>query len=265
MNVQICHDNKVCLVTGAGSPNGIGFAAAKIVGLQGAKVLLVATTDRIFDRAEELKTLGIEAKGYIADLMDREQVRNLISAIIEEFHTIDILVNNAGMTQVGIPEDFSNFNKMSDEEWDFSIGRNLTICYNVTRAVLKHMIENNYGRIVNVSSVTGPIVSSPGTSAYSAAKAGVIGMSRGIAIEVAKNNIMINNVLPGWIASGSQTKEEAIAGQNTPIGRSAKPEEVGHMIAFLCSEQASYITGQNFVVDGGNVLQEYKGPKELYY
>lgn len=265
MNVQICHDNKVCLITGAGSPTGIGFATAQIIGKQGAKVLLVATTDRIYDRVEELKALGIQAKGYIADLMDREQVKKLIYSIVEEFHGIDILVNNAGMTQVGLEEDFSSFAEMKDEDWDLSISRNLTLCYNVTRAVLKHMIDKNYGRIVNVSSVTGPIVSNPGESAYSAAKAAIVGMSRGIAIEVAKNNIMINNVLPGWIATGSQTKEEAVAALNTPIGRGARPEEVGHMIAFLSSQQASYITGQSFIVDGGNTLQEYKGPSELYY
>ena len=90
-------------------------------------------------------------------------------------------------------------------------------------------------------------------------------MSRAIAIEVAKNNIMINNVLPGWIATGSQTEQEAAAALNTPIGRGARPEEVAHMIVFLASEQASYITGQSFIVDGGNTLQEYKGPSKLYY
>jgi len=126
----------------------------------------------------------------------------------------------------------------------------------VTRAVLKHMLDCNYGRIVNVSSVTGPIVSNPGESAYSAAKAAICGMSRGIAIEVAKNNITINNVLPGWVTTASQTKEEADAARYTPIGRSARPEEIGHMIVFLASEQASYITGQNFVVDGGSTLPD---------
>ena len=265
MKAQIYFEDKVCLITGAGSSTGIGFATAQIVGKLGAKVLLVATSERIHERAKELEALGIEAKGYIANLMDREQVKNLIKSIIEEFNAIDILINNAGMTQVGSEEDFSNFAEMKDEDWDLSIARNLTTCYNVTRAVLKHMINNNYGRIVNVSSVTGPIVSNPGESAYSAAKAAIIGMSRAIAIEVAKNNIVINNVLPGWIATGSQTESEAAASLNTPIGRGARPEEVGHMIVFLASEQASYITGQSFVVDGGNTLQECKGPSELYY
>ena len=265
MKAQINFKNKVCLITGAGSPSGIGFATAQIIGALGAKVLLVSTSDRIYDRVKELETMGIDSKGYIADLMDRKQVKALISTIAEQYHRIDILVNNAGMTQVGSKEVFSNIAEITDEDWDETIDRNLNICYNVTHSVLPYMINSNYGRIVNVSSVTGPIVSNPGEAAYSAAKAAVIGMSRGIAIEVAKNNIMINNVLPGWIATASQTESEAAASLNTPVGRGARPEEVGHMIVFLASEQASYITGQCFVVDGGNTIQEYKGPSELYY
>ncbi len=265
MKAQIEFENKVCLITGAGSQSGIGFATAQIIGKLGAKVLLVATSERIYDRAKELEDMGLEAKGYIADLMDRKQVNHLINSIIDEFQRIDILVNNAGMTQVGSEEIFSDFVNMKDDEWDLTISRNMTTCYNVTHSVLPHMINSNYGRIVNVSSVTGPVVSNPGESAYSAAKAAIIGMSRSIAIEVAKNNIMINNVLPGWIATGSQIESEAAAALNTPIGRGARPEEVGHMIVFLASEQASYITGQSFIVDGGNTIQEYKGPSELYY
>jgi 3-oxoacyl-[acyl-carrier protein] reductase len=265
MKARIDFKDKVCLITGAGSKSGIGFSTAQIIGQLGAIVLLVATSERIYDRAKELEALGIEAKGYIADLMDRKQVNNLINRIVEEQQRIDILVNNAGMTQVGSEEIFSDFANIKDDEWDLTISRNLTTCYNVTHSVLPHMINSNYGRIVNVSSTTGPIVSNPGESAYSAAKAAMIGMSRSIAIEVAKNNIMINNVLPGWIATGSQTEPEAAASLNTPIGRGGRPEEVGHMIVFLASEQASYITGQTFIVDGGNTIQEYKGPSELYY
>ncbi|QOX65118.1 SDR family oxidoreductase [Anoxybacterium hadale] len=265
MKARIDFEDKVCLITGAGSKSGIGFSTAQIIGTLGAKVLLVATSERIYDRAKELEDLGVEAKGYIADLMDRRQVSNLINSIIDEYQRIDILINNAGMTQVGSEEIFSDFANLKDDEWDLTISRNLTTCYNVTHSVISHMINSNYGRIVNVSSVTGPVVSNPGESAYSAAKAAMIGMSRSIAIEVAKNNVMINNVLPGWIATGSQTESEAAASLNTPIGRGARPEEVGHMIVFLASEQASYITGQSFIVDGGNTIQEYKGPSALYY
>jgi len=257
--------DKVCLVTGAGSKAGIGFAAASILSSLGAKIALISTTDRIFDRADELKSNGSEARGYIADLMDRKQVESVICDVIADFGRIDVLVNNAGMAQVGQEEDFTEFSCLSYESWDDSIDRNLNLCFNVTRSVIPHMIHGNYGRIVNVSSVTGPVVSNPGEAAYSAAKAAVIGMSRSIAIEVAKNNIMINNVLPGWIATASQTECEAAGGLNTPAGRGGAPEEVANMIVFLASEEASYITGQAFIVDGGNTIQEYKGPSNLYY
>lgn len=257
--------NQVCLITGAGSPTGIGFQTAKILGALGGKIALISTTDRIFSRVDELKAEGIEAFGYVADLMDRKQVEKVTSNILQDLGKIHVLVNNAGMTQVGAEEDFTDFAEMSYEDWDTSIDRNLTLCFNVTRKVLPHMKDLKYGRIVNVSSVTGPIVSNPGEAAYSAAKAAVVGMSRAIAIEVAKDNITINNVLPGWIATASQTEGEAAGGSNTPIGRGGDPVEVANMIVFLCSKESSYITGQQFIVDGGNTLQEYKGPSELYY
>ncbi len=265
MNQFMDFKGKVCFVTGAGSPDGIGFATAKMLGSLGAALVLVSTTRRISDRASELNAMGIAAKGYICDLMDRKQVGILVERIITDFGKIDVLVNNAGMTQVGLEEDFTYFAEIEDESWDLSISRNLTLCFNVTRAVLPHMVRENYGRIVNVSSVTGPVVSNPGEAAYSAAKAAVIGMSRSIAIEVAKNNVMINNVLPGWIATASQTQGEAAGGENTPAGRGGTPQEVAAMIVFLTSAEASYITGQTFIVDGGNTIQEYKGPAELYY
>lgn len=257
--------DQVCLVTGAGSPTGIGFSTAKILGALGAKVALVSTSDRIYKRAEELEADGITAKGYIADLMDRKQVKNVVEAVTEEFGSIHVLVNNAGMVQVGVEEDFSEIAKMTYDSWDLSINRNLTLTFNVTKEVLPHMIAQKYGRIVNVSSVTGPVVSNPGEAAYSAAKAGVIGMSRALAIEVGIHNITVNNVLPGWIGTASQTESEAAAGLNTPMKRSAEPAEVANAIVFLASKEASYITGESLVVDGGNTIQEYKGPAELYY
>lgn len=257
--------DQVCLVTGAGSETGIGFCTARLLAQLEGKIALVSTTDRIHRRAEELRALGAEAKGYVADLMDRSQVEKVVGQIVSDFGTVDVLVNNAGMVQVGGVEDFAEFLDVTYESWDDSINRNLTLCFNVTKNVLPVMKANRYGRIVNVSSVTGPVVSNPGEAAYSAAKAAVVGMSRSIAIEAAKDNIMINNVLPGWIATASQTESEAAGGMNTPAGRGGSPEEVANMIVFLASREASYITGQSFIVDGGNTIQEYKGPSELYY
>ncbi len=257
--------NQVCVITGAGSPNGIGFSAAKILGGLGGRIAIISTTDRIFQRAMELQEAGIVARGYVADLMDREAAKRLIHSIVSDFDSIEVLVNNAGMTQVGQQEDFADFLSMTYESWDITINRNLNTCFNVTKEVLPYMIKNKYGRIVNVSSVTGPIVSNPGEAAYSAAKAAILGMSRSIAIEAGKYNITINCVLPGWIASGSQTESEAAGGIHTPIGRGGTPEEVANAIVFLASKEASYITGESVIVDGGNTIQEYKGPTELYY
>ena len=116
-----------------------------------------------------------------------------------------------------------------------------------------------------MSSVTGPVVSNPASTVYSAAKAGIMGLVRGLAIEMGPRGVTVNAVLPGWIASGSQLIHEAIGGGHTPLGRSGAPAEVGEVIAFLASDAASYVTGQGIVVDGGNTVQEFKGPKEAWY
>jgi 3-oxoacyl-[acyl-carrier protein] reductase len=257
--------NRVALITGAGSQTGIGFAAARILGKAGSGVAITSTTDRIYERANELKSDGLEVKAYIADLMGRDQVKKLVDSVLRDFGHIDILVNNAGMVQVGKKETFVHMVDLPPTEWDDSIGRNLNTCFNITHAVLPHMIKVNYGRIVNVSSVTGPLVSNPGETAYSAAKAAMVGMSRSLAIEVAKYNITVNNVAPGWIGTGSSTEEEQVAARNTPMGRAGSPEEVADLIAFLASDESTYITGQMIVIDGGNTIQEYKGPSDLYY
>ena len=265
-NSFINFEGKVCLVTGAGSPTGIGFATARILAGLGAKVALTATTERIYERAAQLAADGAEAKGYIADLMDREQVKKLVDQVAADFGTIHVLVNNAGMVQTGVAEeDLTPIVDMAYKDWDDSLNRNLNIPFNVTKCVLPYMIGQNYGRIVNVSSVTGPVVSNPGESSYSAAKAAIVGMSRALAIEVGQNNITVNCVLPGWIGTASQTEAEEAGGLNTPMKRSADPAEVANAIVFLASDEASYITGESLVVDGGNTIQEYKGPSELYY
>jgi 3-oxoacyl-[acyl-carrier protein] reductase len=263
MTDPISLDGRVALVTGAGRPTGIGFVAASIMQGRGARVAIASTTDRIHDRASEL---GGDAAGFVADLTDADAARRMVADVEARFGRLDLLVNNAGMVSIGQEVgDDRLFSEIEDEAWDRSIAMNLTTCYNVCRSTVPGMIARGYGRIVNVSSVTGPYVTNPASAAYSTAKAGMDGLTRGIAIEVAAKGITVNSVAPGWIASGSQTPEEIAAGKNSPIGRSGTSEEVGHLIAFLASDAASYITGQSIVVDGGNMIQEYKGPSDVWY
>ena len=252
--------DRVALVTGAGSATGIGFAVARVLSREGATVAVASTTARIHDRAEDLSASGAPAAGFVADLTDRPAARRLVAEVLARFGRIDILVNNAGMVTVGDPEQIeTTFAEMDDGDWDRAIAMNLTTAYNVTRAVVPGMLERGWGRVVMVSSVTGPVVANPESAAYSAAKAGMDGLMRGIAIEVAAGGVLVNSVAPGWIATGSQLPAEAVAGRHTPVGRSGTPEEIAEVVAFLCSDRASYLTGQSIVVDGGNTIQETKG------
>lgn len=254
-------DGRVALITGAGSPTGIGFACAKVLGREGAGLAIASTTDRIHERAGELHELGFDVGGFTADLTDREAARSLVDQVTERFGRIDILVNNAGMVNVSIgPWEAGRFLEQTDREWDLDLAMNLGTAYNVTKAALPGMVQRGWGRVVMVSSVTGPLVTVPGSSGYSAAKAGMDGLMRGLAVEVAGDGVTVNSVAPGWIATGSQAPDEAVAGLHTPIGRSGTPGEVAEVIGFLASERASYITGQALVVDGGNTIQEDKGP-----
>ena len=249
---------QTALVTGAGSAGGIGFASARLLLELGADVALAATGPRIHERAGSLTRFG-KVRGYIADLTDRGATRALLEQVEADFGQVDILVNNAGMSKEGSPEVHELFHQMADEDWDMAIERNLTTCYNVTRRVLPGMVARKHGRIVNVASVTGPLVGNPGEAAYSAAKAAMVGMSRSIALEVAAYGVTINNVAPGWVATASQTDAERTAALHTPFGRAGTPLEIAGMVAFLASRAAGYITGQLMVVDGGNCLQERKG------
>jgi 3-oxoacyl-[acyl-carrier protein] reductase len=135
----------------------------------------------------------------------------------------------------------------------------------MTRAVLPGMVSRGYGRIVMVSSVTGPLVTNVESAGYGAAKAGMDGLMRGVALEAARHGVTVNSVAPGWIETGSSLPEELVAGRHTPVGRPGRPEEVAEAIAFLASEEAGYVTGQVLVVDGGNTIQEYKGPPGDWY
>jgi 3-oxoacyl-[acyl-carrier protein] reductase len=247
------------LVTGAGSAEGIGFATARLLGRMGASVAVTSTTSRIHERVEELRREGITAFGAVADLTNMVDVAALAAAVIDWRPAIDILVSNAGMvSQTGGWDAEKPFEDLTLAEWDDALARNLRTTFLVTRALLSGMKERRYGRIIVTSSTTGTVGAMPLQSTYGTAKAAMTGLVRSLAVEVAPDGITVNAVAPGWIATGSQTGSEAEAGLASPMGRSGTADEIAAAIAFLASAEASYVTGQVLVIDGGNALIEDK-------
>jgi 3-oxoacyl-[acyl-carrier protein] reductase len=249
-------NGQVALVTGAGSRDGIGFAAAHALAADGACVVITSTTDRIHERVREIESAGGTAIGVIADLMVPGEALRLARSAVAVNGRIDVCVNNAGMIAVGGTLIDATLGGTSDAQWDDSIHRNLTTCFTVTRAVVATMMEHGYGRVVNVASTSGPVQAFVGDVGYHAAKAGIIGFTRAVALECAGRGVTVNAVAPGWITTGSQSPSEQRAGALAPVGRSGTPAEVAAAIRFLADPAASYVTGQLLVVDGGNSLPE---------
>jgi 3-oxoacyl-[acyl-carrier protein] reductase len=244
---------RVALVTGAGSPNGIGFATARRLAAIGANVAIVSTTRRIHDRAKE-----IGGTGFVADLTDQAEVAALADAVADQLGDVDILVNNAGLASKTSPEVFRPVTQLGYDEWRAELDRNLTTTFLMSRAVAGAMAERGWGRVVNVSATAGPVNAMPTEAAYAAAKAGVLGLSRALAMELVADGVTVNAVAPGFIHTDASTLAELRQGLATPMGRPGAPDEVAAVIAFLCTPSSSYVTGQLIVVDGGNSVREAK-------
>ena len=245
---------RIALVTGCGSAGGIGFAIARALVASGARVAITSTTARIFERQAELGA----AFAATADLTDAAQVAGLFAQVNAALGPVEILVNTAGMVQSGKPTRRAQVAGLTDAAWAQHLALNVTTAFQCIRAALPAMVAAGHGRIVNMASVTGPLVTIDGSAGYATGKAALTGLTRATALEYARHGITCNAVLPGWIATESSSRREIRAGKASPAARPGTPDEVAACAVFLCSDQAAYVNGAMLVVDGANTLMEMK-------
>ena len=241
-------EGKVAIITGAS--RGIGSGIAKVFAQQGANVAFTysSSAESAMALENELNALGIKAKGYQSNAADFSDAHKLVDDVIAEFGTIDILINNAGITKDNL------FMRMSEEDFDKVIEINLKSVFNMTKAVQKIMLKNRKGSIVNMSSVVG-VKGNAGQANYAASKAGMIGFTKSIALELGSRNIRCNAIAPGFIETEMTAKlnEDVVKGwrEAIPLKRGGSPEDVANVCVFLGSEMSAYVTGQVINVDGG--------------
>ena len=253
-------EDKVAVVTGGAMGNGLGIV--EVFCKYGAKVAILDYSDELKETVTKFNDLGYDVVGFKVDIRDKDIVDRCIGKVIDKYGKIDILVNNAG---VCILEKFVD---MSDEVRDKHFDINIKGTWNVTKSVLPFMIDNNYGSIVNLSSVTGPMVADSGEVAYATTKSALIGFTKAIAMEYVDYNIRCNAILPGYIltpmvknmahSSNPLHPTSVIDGiaNGIPMKRLGTIKELGQLAAFLASDESSYITGAEIVIDGGSTLPE---------
>ena len=246
---------KTWFITGASRGLGVEFAKAALR----AGDNVVATGRNVNDVRTNIGADSAQLLTLAQDVTDIAQTQQAVAAAIERFGAIDALINNAGYGHLGF------FEEAAPEDIQAQYATNVFGLFNVTRAVLPLMQERKYGRIVNVASVTGPLVTNPKAAGYSSAKAAMTGLTRVTAIENASRNITCNAVLPGWIETASSSKEEILAGKAAPSKRPGTAAEVAAACLFLASEEASYVNGAMLVVDGANSIVEFKGAGDDWY
>lgn len=253
-------DGRVAVVTGAAMGNGEGIA--RRLAKHGAHAVLWDISQKVSDTAASINSKDGKATPLKVDVTDFKACQNAADKTIAEYGKIDILCNNAGVIRL------ANFLDMSDEVRDFHFDVNIKGVWNSTKAVLPNMLKNKYGRIVVMSSVTGPMVADEGETAYATTKAALWGFTKALAREVAKDGITVNAICPGYILtpmaeqiakeSDPENPDSVIEGiaKGVPLGRLGDKHEIGELAAFLCSNESSYITGTQIVIDGGSTLPE---------
>jgi 3-oxoacyl-[acyl-carrier protein] reductase len=253
------------LITGAGSAKGIGFATATLLARNGYQVLLCGHSIRVEERAAQLRHDGHNAQAFAGDITDPATRESLAAWVKNTTYHLDAMVINHGMTSVSAPmedtEESGSIDNTPPEAFEMSLARNLTSSYAIVRLLMPLVRASQHGRIVAVSSVTGGTMAMAHEVSYAASKAGLEGMVRALAVDEAHHGITVNAVAPGWIATESQTDREIVQGGFTPMKRSGTAAEVAAVIGFLTSPEASYITGQVIVVDGGNSIAEERCQK----
>ncbi len=244
--MRIDLNGRTALVTG--STRGIGRSIAQVLSESGANVAVVGR-DRA--RADEAAATLKNARGFGCDVSDSAAVAALVEEVEKSFGALDILVNNAGITRDNL------LMRLKDDDWDAVLNANLKAAFVATRAATRGMMKRRWGRIINIASVVG-LVGNKGQANYAASKAGLIGLTKSVAKELASRNILANVVAPGFVETDMTAEMTAEARESLskqiPLERLGKPADIAGIVAFLASEHASYITGQVFVVDGGMVM-----------